>query len=225
VRARARAARAAALLAALALAAPGGAAGLPILDAADAQELAERLAEARAQQGVCYGWVVEVQDDAGSEDGVDQGSSLGVGTTVDPAACPRSVVLRAAVRYTSESSESEDSAGAVIDSSLDGPSVDQLERLGLGAGGLTGDANDLRLISMVEVLPLLVAEGGQAPYVQSEIGAAPAPADVVPTGAPGSDWWRMYWWFVVLVPAAAAAGIWLGVASGRRLGKRAGGSR
>jgi hypothetical protein len=211
-------ARAAALLAAAALAAPGTAAALPILDAADAQELAERLADARAQQGVCYGWVVEVQDDAGSEGGVDQGSSLGAGTAVDQAVCPRAVVLRAFVHYTSESSESEDSASAAIDSTVGGPSVSQLEKLGLGPGGLTSDGNDLRLISMVEVLPLLVAEAGHAPYVQSEIGGPPV-TDAVPTGAPGSDWWRMYWWFVVLVPAAAAAGIWLGVASGRRLGK------
>jgi hypothetical protein len=224
VRARSLLARAAAVLAAAALAAPGTAASLPILDAADAQELAERLAAARAQQGVCYGWMVEVQDDAGSEDGVDAGSSLGVGTTVDPAACPRAVVLRARVHYTSESSESEDGAAAIIESTVQGPTVGKLERLGLGAGGLTGDSNDLRLISMVEVLPLLVAEAGEAPYVQSEIGG-PGPTDAAPTGAPGSDWWRMYWWFVVLVPAAAAAGVWLGVASGRRLGKRAGGSR
>ena len=96
---------------------------------------------------------------------------------------------------------------------MEGPSVGALGRLGLGAGGLTGDGNDLRLISMVEVLPLLVAEAGEEPYVQSEIGGPPV-TDAVPAGAPGSDWWRMYWWFVVLVPASAAAGIWLGVASG-----------
>ena len=52
-------------------------------------------------------------------------------------------------------------ASAIIESTLDGPSVGKLERLGLGAGGLTGDGNDLRLISMVEVLPLLVAEAGR----------------------------------------------------------------
>jgi hypothetical protein len=218
VRARALVARAGAILAAAALAVPASAAALPILDMSDANELAERLAEARAQQGVCYGWQVEVQDDNGVESGVDTGSSLGVGREVDPAQCSRFVVLGAIVHYTSDSSESEDSVTAALSSNIAGPDLDQLERLGLGPGGLKSDSNDLRLISMVEVLPLLVAERGLAPYVRSEIGA-PAPTDVAPTGAPGSDWWRMYWWFVVLVPAVAAAGIWLGIVSARRLGR------
>ena len=62
--------RAVAAAAALALAmlvvpvAPAGAA--PILDDGDATELANALAEATEEQGVCYGWEVVVQDDDGS---------------------------------------------------------------------------------------------------------------------------------------------------------------
>jgi hypothetical protein len=212
--------RAAALLAAAALTAPAAAAALPVLAPADAQELADRLAEARTQQNVCYGWRVQVQDDGGSEDGVDSGSSFGPGVPVDRSQCPRYVQLNAFVHYTSESSESEDSATAVLDTNLSDLSVSSLDKLGLGAGGLTSDTDDLRLISMVEVLPLLVAEKRLAPYVTSEIGLAPPPTDAAPTNAPGSDWWRMYWWFVVLVPCVAAAGLWLGIAGGRKAGRR-----
>jgi hypothetical protein len=209
----------AAALAAAVLAAPAGAGAVPILDPADAQELADRLAEARAQQDVCYGWTVQVTDDGGSEDGIDSGSSFGPGRPLDRTQCSRWVELRGFVHYTSETSESEDSATVVLEANLPGPNVFQLENLGLGAGGLTGDSNDLRLISMVEVLPLLVAERGVAPYVTSELGQPP-PTDVAPTNAPGSDWWRMYWWFVVLVPCVAAAGLFLGIAGGRRTGRR-----
>ena len=50
----------------------GAASAVPILDSADATELASTLAEAsQAQGGICYGWHVQINDEtAGSDDEV-----------------------------------------------------------------------------------------------------------------------------------------------------------
>jgi hypothetical protein len=56
---------------------PAGA--LPVLESGDAAELARALADATEDQDVCYGWKVEISDYGGANDGIDEGSSLGVG--------------------------------------------------------------------------------------------------------------------------------------------------
>ena len=80
---------------ALVLAPAGTASAAPILDSADATELASTLAEAsQAQGGICYGWQVEVTDPEGA-DGNEVGSSAGAGKAVDTVLCRSYVVLSA----------------------------------------------------------------------------------------------------------------------------------
>ena len=51
---------------------------------------------------------------------------------------------------------------------------------------------------MVGVLPLLVAERGEGPYIAFEPQTEPlAPGDE-PTGTPGNDWLRTFWWLLAL---------------------------
>jgi hypothetical protein len=204
--------RLAALAAAAALlVAPAGAAALPLLATADANELANTLAEAQADQGICYGWYVEIDDDSGSGlSGVEQGSSRGgPGDTITryTPECPRYAVLTARIHYTSESSESEDSASLFVDTNLGPPVSDRgLARLGLTGGDLLGGGDDTSLINMVGALPLLAAESGAAPYVPYEANTAPLTAGEHPTGSPGSDWWRKFWPYVLVAAALCGLG-------------------
>lgn len=188
------------------LALPAFALAVPILEPADAEDLAQTLAEATEEQDVCYGWEVDVRDDSGEgPSGVEGGSSFGAGQPLDRARCPRYVVLQGAVTYTSEASESEDSAEIAIDSNLaNPPTVADLGTLGFDANGLLSDTeDDVNLLNLVEVLPLLVAEHGQAPFVAFEPRREPLPAEDVPTASPGNDWLRTFWW----VPVIGALGV------------------
>lgn len=186
---------------------PASSAAVPILDQPDAEELAQALAEATDEQGVCYGWEVQVQDESGGPSGLEAGSSQGPGRPLDRASCPRYAVLQAGVAYTSETSESEDSVSSFgIDSNLPRPpTTDQLAELGYGESSLLSDDDDQAVIDMTGVLPLLVAEAGLAPYVPFEAPTEPIPAADRPTDSPSSDWLRTYWWVAVL--GALAAGL------------------
>jgi hypothetical protein len=204
---RARAARARrtsicvllALIALLALG-PGVARAGPILDPQDGVDLAQTLADAREEQDVCYGWEIEVDDGEAGTVETDMGSSLGPDRPVDPAQCPRAVVLRGAITFTSETSEAEDSVDAfTIESTLPRPpTVEQIAALGLSQDRLLDDDSDVALTDMVNVLPLLVAEAGQAEYVPYEEPTTPPPAADRPDEGPSGDWIRMYWWLPVL---------------------------
>lgn len=181
-----------AVLAAVLTAAPAQAA---VLDQADATELANSLAEATAEQEVCYGWSFEVSDfGSGAENGPEVGSNLGPGRAVEPGApeCRRgTVVLTGAITYTSELSESEDSAFWAIESSLpDPPRVAQLEALGYAQDDLLGDKNDLAIINATGALPELVAEKGVAKVVPFETARRDPGVGGEPTGDQGSDFLR-----------------------------------
>lgn len=185
-----RALLAAALAAVLALAGAAPAAAEPLLEPEDATDLAQTLAEAQAEQGVCYGWAVDVD-----ALGTDAGSSIaGPGQPLqpDPAQCPKGYVsLRGVIDYTSEYEEAEDSADVRIESSLpSAPSVRDLEDLGLSVDDLLGEQDDKALFDMVGALPLLVAESGAAPYVAYEPAPPDVPATDRPTNQPGSDFFR-----------------------------------
>lgn len=198
-----------AALAAVALSAGAApAAALPILTDEDAAELAQSLADAEAAQGVCYGWAIEVDDATGEFTGVEQGTSIG-GPGADVgglATCAEAVVLEGRVVYTSESSESEDSASIAIRSDTSRPvPTEGLDRLGLEGGDLLGDDDDAALFDMVQALPLLAAEAGAAPFVPFAPRTTPLPAGDMPTEQPGSDWWRQYWPVVVIMAVAGAA--------------------
>ncbi len=191
---------------------PASSVAAPLLEQADAVELAQTLADATTEQDVCYGWEVAVEDGSGEGlSGVETGSSSGPGVPLDRARCPRWVVLQGSVSYTSESSESEDSAQTAIDSNLrKPPTTQQLSDLGLDADALLGDADDQAVIDMTSALPLLVAEAGEAPYVPFEAQTQPIPAQDVPNAGPGSDWLRNYWWLPLLVLAAVGGALYLG---------------
>ena len=192
-----------ALALAVVLAAPAQAG---IVSAEDAAELAQTLAEAQEEQDVCYGWNVTNN----FSDSNDVGSSRGgPGVALVPAqsACPKgAVILQGDIDYACSSCDSEDSASVSIASSLrDPPTVSDLEALGLKAGALTGDDDDTTLINMVEALPLIVADRGNAPYVEYEQTKTVPAADHA-TGKPGSDVLRDTWIQLVLFGGLILAG-------------------
>ena len=184
-----------ALIAALAagalLAAAQPARALPILVQADADELAQTLAEATEEQDVCYGWRVTVTDYGGADSGVDQGSNLGPGRPVGPP-CTRSVELVADLVYTSEQSESEDSARWSIEATgIDRPpTLDELEDLGYDTGDLLGADDDTTLVNAVGALPGILADHGEVKPVPFETERQAPDAAGRPTNRPGSDFLR-----------------------------------
>jgi hypothetical protein len=185
------AALAAAATAIMTFAAPAGA--LPILEAPDATELAQALAEATEDQDVCYGWKVTVYDYGGGADGIDQGSSLGVGQTAVQSQCPRYVVFEAYITYTSSASESEDSASFDVASNIPGaPTASDLRDNGISGGGLLGADDDQVVANAALLLPALMAEKGLAEPISLEANTQPLPASDRATGTPGSDWLRKY---------------------------------
>jgi len=198
-----------ALLLALALAL---AAAVPaqagILPEGDAAELAQALAEAQEEQDVCYGWNVRNNFAPTADVGSSVGGPGAITLTSSPSCRKGYAVLEGSIDYACSSCEAEDSASVSISSNLpDPPTVKDLEDLGLKAGDLTGDKDDTTLVNMVEALPLLVADRGNAPYVAYE--QAPA-SDVPPadhaTDSPGSDVLRDSWVWLVLCVALILAG-------------------
>ena len=190
----ARAAWAALGIATIALAGTSPAGALPILETADANELAQSLADATEDQDVCYGWKVTVYDYGGGADGVDEGSSLGVGqTAVEAAQCPKWVVFEARITYTSASSESEDFATFAVHTNVPGaPSQADLRGAGISEKGLLGNNDDQVVANATLLLPALMAERGLAEPISLEANTQPLPAGDKSTNTPGSDWMRKY---------------------------------
>jgi hypothetical protein len=184
--------RAAPLVVTAALLVAPGAAPAAILEPGDADELANQLAEATEQQGVCYGWVIRVSDPTGVEDGDEIGSNRGPGQSVaNQTACDKFVVLEAGVSYASEYSESEDDAAWRIDSNLaKPPTVQDLTDLGYEANDLLGDDNDLAILNATGALPAIVAERGEAEAVPFETERRAAGVGGEPTGDTGNDFLR-----------------------------------
>jgi len=182
-----------AVVLALALAAPAQA--LPLLDEGDAAELAQSLAEATAEQGVCYGWNVHVDDDSGGPSGDDVGSNLGPGTPVESGSCEKTVLLEGFVSFTCGSCESEDSASWRILTDVPGVSAGDLEDLGFGGGVLKDDDGDAKLASMVGALPLIVGSKGAAPALEADpVDTSTVPASDKATNSPAiPDWLRDSW--------------------------------
>ncbi|MGI8731511.1 MAG: hypothetical protein ACR2LK_16260 [Solirubrobacteraceae bacterium] len=187
-----------ALLLGIALAAPAQAG---VIAAGDAAELAQSLAEAQQEQGICYGWQVtnnfDSTPDVGSSTG---GPGVALGQSPgDEMACARGLVeLTGSIKYSCASCEASDSASVSVQSSLgDAPTTGDLEDLGLKAGALTGDKDDTTLINMVDALPLLLADRGLAPYVEYEPATA-VPASDRATDSPGSDLLRERWLLLIL---------------------------
>ena len=183
-----------------------------ILEPADAEELAQSLAEATDEQGVCYGWRVSVDDESGNVF-VENGSSFGPGGSLDPNRCEsgRYVELVGNIDYTSETSEAEDSASYSIQSNLDRPpTVGELRDLGHGPGRLLDEDDDEALTNAVGALPALVADHGEAKPVPFETSTLPNEQRGEPTGGGGSDFLREHGALFFLCLIALLGGIaWL----------------
>ncbi len=179
------------------LALPSGAAAGPLLSDGDAAELANTLAEATEEQGVCYGWSVYVSDQSGGSSGADTGSNFGPGVPVGTGDCPKgALVVDGAVTYTCGSCESEDSSNMRLQSTVpNGPTTNDLENLGFDGDQLKKDNGDAALASMVGALPLLVSSKGLAPALTADPSTEPAkPAADKPTNSPMMpDWLRESW--------------------------------
>ena len=164
-----------------------------LLAEGDAIELANKLAEATAEQGVCYGWVVTVND---QDRGVsfDRGSSLGPAVSPADPACTPAVVFVADLLYTSELSEASDRATIRVESTLPGVTLtgDDFGPFGVNGRALLGENDDVALVNAVAALPLLVAEAGLAPPVQPEQTTGTIPSVDRPTGGGTSDRLRTY---------------------------------
>lgn len=192
------------------LAAPPAWAENPVLDPEDDAEIVEALAEATALHDVCYGYVLQVtDDDTGQFDGTYPVTNAGVGTAPGSAACTRgSVILNASLSYTSQLSESEDSSGWRVSSTLGGPSAADLEAQGLSAGDLTNDAtSSTTLRNAVLALPALTAAQYGLPPLVLEPNTEPLPADARATGAPGNDWLRQNTGLLVLCGLLLVGGL------------------
>lgn len=179
----------------LALATPASAGENPVLDAEGDADVAAALDEATDVQGICYGYELTVQDfSTGQFDGQYTSTSLGAGVPAGsaPGRCLRGVVvLQAAIAYTSEFSEAEDSAAWRLNSSLPELTIEDIERQGLSVDDLLDDGkSETTLLNATLALPRLAAETGEVPPLVLEPNTQALPADARPTGTPGSDWLR-----------------------------------
>lgn len=179
--------RLALLLALALLAASPAAAHAGIVEPADAEELANALADAEEEQDVCYGWQITNNFSATQDYG---NSRTGPGEPLPAGMCERYVVLDGSITYTCEACEGSDTADVSIVSNVpNAPTAGDLQRLGYSADALVGDEDDTTLINMVNALPLLVAERGIAPFLPVETPQS-VPASDTPTDKPGSDFLR-----------------------------------
>lgn len=197
----------AALLALVLVAALAAPAQAGIVSPEDAAELAQNLAEAQEDQDVCYGWNVTNNFSPSSDLG---SSTSGPGIALVPLqnTCPKgAVILQGDIDYACNSCESSDSASISVASTrlANPPTVGDLEGLGLKAGDLTGDNDDTTLVNMVNALPLLVADRGNAPYVAYE-QTTTVPATDHATGKPGSDLLRDSWLGLLVFGGLVLAG-------------------
>ncbi|MEW2444891.1 hypothetical protein [Micromonospora marina] len=154
------------------------------------------LRAAADSQGICYGWeLLDVYDE------VSVGSNLGDGTSVvDAPGCTRWIAVSANVRYTSSSSESEDSATIRIKGSDDIEFTDlaaietRLGRFGLDEEAFVDDPG-WAVTRAATILPLLAAERGLAEPAATPTAGPPAAAAPLPDA--GNDFWRDRWIYVL----------------------------
>lgn len=200
-----------ALAAALLLAAPDSASADVIFDPADADELATILTDATTKQNVCYGWHVTVNDVGVVSESF--GSNRGAGMRALVAECEALVEFEANITYTSESSESEDSATHFLFSTSDRPTTADLDALGIDFGELTGENPDVVIAKAVTALPLLAADAGMAQNIEASPETGDAPADAQLTDDPGSDWLRAnggtLTWALILLAASGVFAWWV----------------
>lgn len=193
----------------------------------DRTEIAQSLAEATEESGVCFGYVLTLSGETLGGPGAEQASNGGPDAAPGVgASCPKGVVsARIFVRYTSESSESEDSANVGVTSTVPGLSSAtarrRLDDLGLlDEGALLGDDDDRAVRNIAVALPLTL---NTAVPAEEAAPAATAPNGDRLTGSPGSDWVRAHL-VQTLVGAVLLVGAVVAIAVGW-LGRKATGPR
>lgn len=163
-----------------------------LLDAADRVELAQSLAEATEESGVCFGY--EVQLGGNTETVTNAGPDMAPTPGQD---CTKgSVELDVNIIYTSASSESNDSASFRVDTDVPGlTSSAALQRLkdltGIDEDDFLGDDDDLALRNATAALPLLL-DGATPAELPAVSASAKAPNGDRLTGSPSSDWIRAH---------------------------------
>lgn len=182
----------------------------------DATDLSAALARATEVQGVCYGWQVTV---TGAATANSAGSDAGPGKAPGGERCRSTVVFRAEVNYTSDSSESEDSASIAVDAPKGGPTTDDLARLGITPAALLGDNATDAAFNGTAVLPMLMAEKGLAPVVPPRTETQ-VPADAQVDESPGGDLARTWGLPLLILAGIALLGllglIWALLSKGRK---------
>ena len=203
-----------ALAAPLALA--GTSAASQMIDPADSADLLEMMQEATDEQGVCYQWSLNLDDQYTYAGGIqDEGS------TVKPGGCAKgTVVLSGSVSYSCSTCEAGDSSSVTLQGtggvSIVASSDDYLDSIGHGDGDLLDDDNDdVAWFNMVGGLPLMVSESNpQIPAPTFDETIYPAD-DAMPTDTPSAigDWFRTYGWtfaFILLgIGALVVFGLWI----------------
>jgi len=194
----------------------------PVFDPADADELATTLAEAAEGQNICYGWSVSVSDPiAGNQESVGSNFGAGKSFSAGDSRCRDYVRFDATVTYTSESSESEDSASYSVSSSGEVTTAD-LDSLELvSEAGLVGDNLDVDIAKAVAALPQLAADAGLAKPIEATPAAEGEAGDGQLTDDPGSDFWRQTGMVLVWGGLLVVGGVVFGIyafRSSRRTG-------
>lgn len=162
-----------------------------LLDAADRVELAQALADATEESGVCFGYEVQI---SGAPEVL---SNAGPDRTPDAQDCPKgSMELQVDILYTAESSESEDSASFRIATDVPGQTGSVLtQRLkdlsGVDEDDFLGDEDDLALRNATAALPLLLDDATPAELPAPSTSASAPNGDRL-TGSPASDWLRAH---------------------------------
>lgn len=202
------------LVGSLVLAAPAFAA-LQIVDPADSAELREIMAEATQEQGVCYAWSLNLDDQYTGQGGLQDS-----GTTATPGGCAKgSVSLTGTVTYSCSTCEGGDFAQVSLQGSgvsIVASSDDYLDMLGLGEDDLLADeGDDVAWLNMVGALPLMVSENNPSvPAPEFDDTIYPAD-DASPTNTPSAlgDWFRTYGWTVAIILLGigllAVLGLWV----------------
>jgi hypothetical protein len=193
----------------------GTASGSQMIDDADAAELREEMSDATEQQGVCYQWSLNLDDQYTFQGGVqDQGD------TTRPGGCANgTVVLTGNASYSCSTCESGDSASVslqAVGTSVVASSEDYLDGLGIDEDDLLDDeGDDVAWFNMVGGLPLMVSEQNpRIPVPEFDETIYPA-NDTVPTETPSAigDWFRTYGWSVAFlllgIGALVVFGLWI----------------
>jgi len=167
-----------------------------MLDAADAVELAQALAEVGTDQGVCYEWRVTIRGSGSTGDEI--GSSQNPdGAINDPAACTRgTATFTADINYTCGSCEAEDSVRSRrLDLSGDiagAFTLSDVDRVaGTDGNDLLGNDDDLVLRNTMMAIAQLTNDSGRVTRSAFEPSTSGAATSDRPDTLRRSDWLRI----------------------------------